>query len=54
MTNAVEDYFFARVPIAKGEKDATKKIVSFIYKDNMPIRKKEDLSSFHKFDPLLL
>ena len=54
MTNAVEDYSFARLPIAKGEKDAIEKIVSSMYKDSMQIRKKGDLSVFHKVNPLLL
>ena len=54
MTNAVEDYFFARLPVAKGEKDATEKIVLSMYKDNMQIRKEGDLSAFHKVDPPLL
>lgn len=54
ITNAVEDYFFAFLLIVKREKDTTKKIVSFIYKDNMQIKKEGDLSAFHKIDPLLL
>ena len=54
MTNAVEDYFFACLPVAKGEKDATEKIVSSMYKDNMRIRKKKDFFAFYKIDPPLL
>lgn len=54
ITNAVKDYFFACLPIAKGEKVAIEKIVSSIYKDNMQIRKEEDLSAFHKVNPPLL
>ena len=54
MTNAVEDYSFACLPVAKREKDATEKIVSSMYKDNMQIRKEGDLSAFHKVDPPLL
>lgn len=54
MTNAIEDYFFARLPVAKGEKDAIEKIVLSMYKDNMQIRKKGDLSAFHKVNPPLL
>lgn len=46
--------FFARLLIAKGEKDTTKKIVSFMYKDNMQIRRKGDLFAFYKVNlPLL-
>ena len=54
MTNAVEDYFFACLPVAKGEKDATEKIVSSMYKENIQIRKEGDLSAFYKVDPPLL
>ena len=54
MTNATKDYFFARLPVAKGEKDIIEKIVSSIYKDNMQIRKEGNLSAFHKVDPPLL
>lgn len=54
MTNAVEDSFFACLLVAKGEKEATQKIVSSMYKDNMQIKKEEDLSVFYKVDPLLL
>lgn len=54
MRNAVEDYFFARLPIAKEEKDVKEKIISSIYKDNIQIRKERDLSAFHKVDPSFL
>ena len=54
MTNAVEDYSFARLPVAKREKDATEKIVSSMYKDNMQIRKERDFSTFYKVNPPLL
>lgn len=35
ITNAVEEYSFACLPIIKREKDLTEKIISSIYKDNM-------------------
>lgn len=35
MTNTTDEYSFARLPIAKKEKNVTKKVISFIYKDNM-------------------
>ncbi len=54
MTNAADEYSFARLPVAKGEKNATEKVVSSIYKDNMQIRREGDLSAFHKVDPPLL
>ena len=54
MTNAIENYSFTHLPIAKGEKDATKKIISFMYKDNMQIKKEGDSSAFHKINPPLL
>ena len=50
ITNVVKEYFFAHLPIAKGEKDTIRKIFSFIYKDNMQIRKKRDLSTFYKLN----
>ena len=51
MTNAVEEYSFARLPVAKGEKDATEKIVSSMYKNNMQIRKKKIFLPFIKSIP---
>lgn len=33
--NAKEEYFFTRLPNAKGEKNTIKKIVTFMYKENM-------------------
>lgn len=54
MKNAVEDYFFVRLPIAKKEKDVKEKIISSIYKDNMQIRKEGDLSAFYKVNPSFL
>lgn len=54
MTYAAEKYFFARFPVAEGEKNATEKIVSSMYKDNMQIKSEGDLSAFHKvYLPLL-
>ena len=54
MINAIDNYSFACLSVAKGEKDATEKIVSSMYKDNIQIRKEGDLSTFHKVDPPLL
>ncbi len=54
MTHAAEEYSFAHLPMAEGEKNETEEIISSMYKDNMQIRKKRDLSAFHKFDPPLL
>ena len=54
MTNAIDKYSFACLPMAKGEKNATEKVVSLIYKDNMLIRREGDFSAFHKVDLLLL
>ncbi len=55
MTNAVDEYSFARLPMAKGEKNAMEEVVSSsMYKDNMQIRREGDLSAFHKVDPPLL
>ena len=54
MTNTVDEYFFACLPMAKGEKTAMEKVVSLIYKNNMQIRRKGDLFTFHKVDLLLL
>ena len=54
MTNTVDKYFFTCLLITKGEKNAMEKIISFMYKDNMQIRKKKDLSTFHKVDLILL
>lgn len=52
--NAVDKYSFTYLPLAKREKNIIKKIVSFIYKDNMQIRKKRDLFIFYKVNLLLL
>ena len=54
MTHAKEKYSFTCLPMAEGEKNATEKIVSSMYKDNMQIRREGDLSAFHKVDLLLL
>ena len=54
MTYTAEECSFAHVPVAKGEKNITKKIISSMYKDNMQIRKEGDLSTFHKVDLSLL
>lgn len=54
MTNAIKDYSFAHLSIAKGEKDTIEKIVSSMYKDNIQIKKEENLSAFYKVDPPLL
>ncbi len=35
MTNAADEYSFARLPVAKGEKNAMEEIVSSMYKNNM-------------------
>ena len=54
MTNAVDKYFFTHLPIAKEEKNVTKKVVLSIYKKNMQIRREKNLSAFYKIDlPLL-
>lgn len=52
--HVVEEYFFAYLLMAKREKNIIKKIISSIYKDNMQIRKKEDLFIFYKVNPPLL
>lgn len=54
MIYIVEEYSFPRLPIAKGERDTTEKIVLSMYKDNIQIRKEGDLFVFHKIDLLLL
>lgn len=54
MTNAVDKYFFACLFVGKWEKNVMEKVVLSIYKDNIQIRKKKDLSTFHKIDLLLL
>ncbi len=54
MINAKDTYLFTCLPMAKGEKNVTEKVVSSIYKDNMQIRKRGDLSAFYKVDPPLL
>lgn len=54
MTNATNEYSFTCLPIVKGEKNTIKEIVSSIYKDNMQVKRKKDLSTFYKVDlPLL-
>ncbi len=54
MTNAVDKYFFAYLPIVKEEKNTTEKVVSSMYKNNIEIRKEGDFSVFHKVNlPLL-
>lgn len=53
-TYVIEKYSFTHLSIIKREKDAIEKIISSMYKDNMPIRKKGDLSTFHKINFLLL
>ncbi len=54
MINAVDKYFFTCLPIAKGEKNVMKKVISSIYKDNIQIRKEGDFSAFYKVNlPLL-
>ncbi len=52
--NAADEYSFARLLMAKGEKNATEKVISSMYKDNMQFKREEDLSGFHKIDPPLL
>lgn len=54
MIYAVNEYSFARLLVAEGEKNVPEKIISSMYKDNMQIRKKRDLSALHKVDPPLL
>ena len=54
MTNTADKYFFTCLPVAKGEKNTMEKVVSLIYKNNMQIRRKRDLSAFYKVDPPLL
>ena len=54
ITNAADEYFFACLPIAKGEKNASEKVVSSMYKDNIQIRREGDLSAFHKVNSPLL
>ena len=41
ITNVADEYFFACFLIIKGEKYAIEKVVLFIYKNNMQIRKKK-------------
>lgn len=53
MRDVAGNYSFAHLLVTKEEKNATKKIVSYIYKDNMQIKKK-DFSTFHKVNLLLL
>ncbi len=35
MRNTIDEYSFARLSMAKGEKNATEKVASFMYKNNM-------------------
>lgn len=54
MTHTTEKYFFAYLIMVKNEKNIIEKTVSFIYKNNMQIKREKDLSTFHKIDlPLL-
>lgn len=53
-TYAVEEYFFACLPVAEGEKNITEKIILFIYKEDIEIRKERDLFAFYKVNLLLL
>ena len=48
MTNIANEYFFACLPMAKEEKNARKKVVLFMYKNNMQIKKKEIFPLFIK------
>lgn len=50
--NATKKYFFICLFIVKREKDMIEKIISFMYKDNMLIKKEKDPSVFHKVDLL--
>lgn len=54
MTNTLDKYFCAHLPMAKREKSVIEKVVSSMYKNNMLIKREENLSTFHKIDPLLL
>ena len=54
ITNVAEKYFFAGLAVAKKYRNITEKIISSMYKNNIQIRKEEDLSIFYKVDlPLL-
>lgn len=54
ITNATEEYFFTRLSMVKREKDIIENIILSMYKDNIQIRRKGDLLTFHKVDlPLL-
>lgn len=54
MTNTVDEYSFACLPMAKREKNTMEKIISSIYKDNMQIKREKDLSTFYKINLSLL
>lgn len=54
MIHTVKEYSFAYLPITKGEKNTIKNIVSYMYKNNIRIRKKRYFSAFYKFDSPLL
>lgn len=54
MTHITEKYSFACLIMVKKEKNITEKTVSFIYKNNMQIKREKDLSTFPKIDPPLL
>lgn len=48
MTNAKHEYYFVHLAMAKGEKNATKTVVSCIYEDNMQSEEKKIFSLFIK------
>lgn len=52
ITYAAKEYFFTLLSIVKKEKNAIKKIILSIYKDNIYIRRERDLSIFYKFNLL--
>lgn len=54
ITNTIKDCLFYLFAIIKGEKDTIEKIVLSMYKNNMQIRKKRDLSAFRKINAPLL
>ena len=54
ITNAADEYIFIFLPIAKKKKNAIKKVILSLYKDNMQIKRKRDLSTFYKVNSLLL
>ena len=54
MINVIDEYFFSYLPMVKKEKNIMKQIILSMYKVNMRIRRKRDLSIFHKINLLLL